>query len=785
MGKKKIAIIISLIAVSVAVAVVAVITAFGGKKHKKISNDGCVTAGEWIEILADHTGCDDIALPSGYSADSIADGKLIAITAMKTVDEHKYKRIIDDIENYGDDDYYKLAMDYGLLSKDKKSYTLDECDEILLRYNEIYYNDFWLDDYGKVEYVDGVRELSDAVPVQTNEDYSVATFDASQGVSQGDVIVFTNENGSKVMRRVDSIDETGACHMSQPDISEVVTELDVCDKKEITFDDVINLGAVDGELISRGVAPKDDYAAGNSKAFKYGVSNNTGEVFSYDTDNSGFTVTLSAEEDEIIGGKYVALEMEEHSTGNTAKWMTQIPLNDDAEGEISIGFSNISLATDTTYFNFAEDEKYAEYRLDMDTTISGSLSLEADVFKVPLFHFNVPFEAGFVNLDFTVYLEMTAEGKFEISATFPTRVCVRQEKNKGLKLIKGTGLTAEPSVGTSLSGEVMLAVALEAKLNIFWIWDIISAEIKAGALASIEVTERDTGMICTDFNVAFPVVKLTVEFNGLIEVLDAEFNIVSPDDAPYRWNEHYEKVPGVRDGKVPECSYGNDELFAEYNADAGLTEANTEEGNPDGNNDLGGNPDISKIYGHDLYSRFDINITGVEGDMNRFDITDTGSGYILGGTIYAPNRISSDRFNDYMEAGTFTNLGTTYTVVSKESVLETRSEYTLLGDDGITYMTGSAAWLLSNEFGSFYDVVSDNDGDGQIDGQKIIVIENAKIFVPYDMAGENIKRICEYGASGIDLNGIEIYGIKLDEQGNLVDICGCRESILYMKESIY
>ena len=589
MGKKKVVIIISIMAISVIIAVAVIYMAVGGKKHKKISNDEYVTASQWIELLADHTGCDDIALPEGYTADSIADGKLIAVTSMRTVDEHKYKRIINDIESYSDDDYYKLAKDYGLLSNDKKSYTIDDCNEILLRYNEIYYNDLWLDDYSRVEYADGVKELKDTVPSQANEDYSVATFDVSQGVAQGDVIVFTNETGSKVMRRVDSIDETGACHMSQPDISEVVTELDVADKKEITFDDVINLGAVDGRIISRGMASKNDYAAGNSRTVIGDMANNAGEVFSYDTTDSGFTVTLSAEEDDILGGKYVGLEMEEHSTGNTVKWITQIPLNNDAEGEISIGFSNISLATDTTYFNFDEDEKYAEYRLDMDTTISGGLSIEADVFKIPLFHFNVPFEAGFVNLDFTVYLEMTAEGEFKISATFPTRVCVRQEKNKGLKLIKGTGLTAEPSVGTSLSGEVMLAVALEAKLNIFWIWDIISAEVKAGSLASIEITERDTGMICTDFNVAFPVVKLTVEFNGLIEVLDAEFDIVSPDDAPYKWNEHYEKVPGVRNGKVPECSYGNDELFAEYNADAGLTEANTEEGNP------GGNPDISII----------------------------------------------------------------------------------------------------------------------------------------------------------------------------------------------
>ena len=59
MNKKKTAIIIALLAVSVTVAVVAAITAFGGKKHKKITNTDYVTASQWTQILADHTGCDD------------------------------------------------------------------------------------------------------------------------------------------------------------------------------------------------------------------------------------------------------------------------------------------------------------------------------------------------------------------------------------------------------------------------------------------------------------------------------------------------------------------------------------------------------------------------------------------------------------------------------------------------------------------------------------------------------------------------------------------------------
>ena len=36
----------------------------------------------------------------------------------------------------------------------------------------------------------------------------------------------------------------------------------------------------------------------------------------------------------------------------------------------------------------------------------------------------------------------------------------------------------------------------------------------------------------------------------------------------------------------------------------------------------------------------------------------------------------------------------------------------------------------------------------------------------------------------MQMNGIEIYGIKLDDQGNLIDMVGARESILNIKEEM-
>ena len=791
MNKKKCLILIS-ICVSIIIAVVAIVISLSGKKSKKISDSNYVTASEWISMLADHTGCDDIVLPNGYEADSLADDKLIAITAMKTISTHKYERIIDDIGSYTDEDYYKLAKDYGLIKDDKKHFNQDECKEILAGYNEIYTDDLWLDDYCEAEFQDGVKELDATNTATVNDDGSVVSFADNSAVNQGDIIIYTDSMGCKRAGKVDSIDESGACHMSQPEISDVVTELDLSDKTSISYEDIVKSGAIEGELISKTLVPADyatDANLNNSDLDNNKSVINESESFNYDTTSEGFEVKLSVEENDTFEGKYLGIEISDNENGESAKYLSPIQLNDNAAGSLAIAFTDIKIAADTTYFQFDDSKKYAEYRLDMDTEITGDFTLETgeDDFKIPIAHINVPFEMGFVSLDFEIYLQLTAEGHFEIVATLPTSVCVRQEQGSGIKSIKDYDFTGVPSIQPKFEGEAMISINLDAKLYVLWIWDIIGAGVKAGALADLEVAERDNGMICTDFNISFPVVKANIYFNGIIQKFELEFDILAAEDAPFRWNEHYEEVPGIRPyGKVPECSYGNDELFNQYNADAGLTEENadTEASNPYDINTYGGNPDISKIYGHDLYSRFDINVIGVEDDMNRFDITDTGSGYILVGKVIAPYRISGDRFGDYINAGTFTILGTTFTVVSNETELETRSDITLQGDDGITYKTGSAAWLLGDEFGTYYQLVADSDGDGSPDEWKTLVIENAAIYVPYDMAGENIKRIYEYGAGGIDMNGIEIYGIKLDEHGNLVDMVGARESILNIKEEM-
>ena len=790
MNKKKIVIIIALLAVSVTVAVVAAITAFGGKKHKKITNTDYVTASQWIEILADHTGCDDIALPAGYSNDSIADGKLIAITAMKTISVHKYERFIDDIDSYTDDDYYKLAISYGLLSEDKKNYNIDECNDILARYNEIYTDDLWLDDYCEMELQDGVKELDAANPATVNEDGSVVSFADNSDISQGDIVIYTDNNGYKRAGRVDSIDESGACHMSQPEMEEVVTELDLSDKVGISYDDIVKSGAVEGELVGKTLAPvnyaaESDFAADNPLNYtsenniKYPAKNAAEDPFHYETASGGFKITLSVEDNDNFDGNYLSIEIADNDSGESAKYISPINIGDTASGSIAIDFSDINVSADTTYFQFNDSKKYAEFNVDMDTTLEGELTLETgdDDFKIPIAHLNVPFEGGFVSLDFEVYLQISAKGTISVKATFPTSVCIRQEQGNGIRMVKSIG---EPKIEKAIEGEVMLSANLDTKLYVLWIWDIFGAGVKAGAVGKASVIERDTGMICTDVKVLFPVVTGNVYFNAIFQELEFEFDIVSEDNAMTIWHRHYETVPGVRDGEVLECSYGNDELFAQYNSEAGVTEENVEPANTD---TMTAGSEISIIFGHNLYSKFDVNMIdsqmlydsggGADGDVEiwgyTYDITDTGTGYKMVGKLTIPNCIPADKFYDYIDAGTFTHLGKNYTVVSRETVLETRSDITLLGDDGVTYHTGSAAWLESDGYDSCYALVADTNGDDIPDERSSIVIENATIYVPYGTAFEgDIKFCCEHPLTSDPM--ITSFGIRLDEQGSLTDI---------------
>ncbi len=729
-----------------------------------------ITAEAWMEMLCEHTGSDPVDLPDGYKDGDYADAKLIAVTAFETIDAHKLRRVIGDTE-LTDKEYCKLADDYELLSAKKDGYTSADCKKILERYNEIYFDDLWLDDYCETEYKENVKHVEALAAAQENEADGTVRFDGNPDLSQGDVLVYKDDLGFMHTGRVDAIGEDGSCQLSEPAIEDVIDSVEVSDIREISYQDIYaNNTAYPADAV---ISDSGKSHGGSSGAYMHAMHNEN-KVLSYSNTSAGLQFTVEAEEDELT------VTMRNKDTGEEVKYKSDIELGDGASGSLDVDLSDIEVAADMTYFTFQKGEKYAEYRLQMDSTVTGSLSLatDDDALKIPLFETTVPFEGGFVRLDFGVYLQLTAEGTYEITATLPMNICVRHDKTDGLRMLKGQA--ADSSIEQSLQGEAMLSANAEARLWVFFLWDLLGAEVKAGAVGTAQIIERDDGMICKDISVDFPVIKGSAYLSGLFSQAEKEFDIYSGNTV---WNYHSEYIPGVRDGRVPECSYGNEELLAEYAVTYGNQEPQ---------------PDISILYGHDLYSKFETNLLSVDEYPASpdepaictywFDITDTGSGYELVGKLTIQDRLSDAKYQTFVEQAvdknscqdmvneemssesntaydhyytvndtTMTNLGVTYTMQSYMENYNGRPHCDFIGDNGKT--AG-----VHNDLVPMYD--SYGEGYWELGGEDI-VIENAHIFVPYGTGVEEIiKGLCEQGGS----NGnptMEWFGIKLDEQGNV------------------
>lgn len=729
-----------------------------------------ITAEAWMEMLCEHTGSDPVDLPDGYKDGDYADAKLIAVTAFETIDAHKLRRVIGDTE-LTDKEYCKLADDYELLSAKKDGYTSADCKKILERYNEIYFDDLWLDDYCETEYKENVKHVEALAAAQENEADGTVRFDGNPDLSQGDVLVYKDDLGFMHTGRVDAIGEDGSCQLSEPAIEDVINSVEVSDIREISYQDIYaNNTAYPADAV---ISDSGKSHGGSSGAYMHAMHNEN-KVLSYSNTSAGLQFTVEAEEDELT------VTMRNKDTGEEVKYKSDIELGDGASGSLDVDLSDIEVAADMTYFTFQKGEKYAEYRLQMDSTVTGSLSLatDDDALKIPLFETTVPFEGGFVRLDFGVYLQLTAEGTYEITATLPMNICVRHDKTDGLRMLKGQA--ADSSIEQSLQGEAMLSANAEARLWVFFLWDLLGAEVKAGAVGTAQIIERDDGMICKDISVDFPVIKGSAYLSGLFSQAEKEFDIYSGNTV---WNYHSEYIPGVRDGRVPECSYGNEELLAEYAVTYGNQEPQ---------------PDISILYGHDLYSKFETNLLSVDEYPASpdepaictywFDITDTGSGYELVGKLTIQDRLSDAKYQTFVEQAvdknscqdmvneemssesntaydhyytvndtTMTNLGVTYTMQSYMENYNGRPHCDFIGNNGKT--AG-----VHNDLVPMYD--SYGEGYWELGGEDI-VIENAHIFVPYGTGVEEIiKGLCEQGGN----NGnptMEWFGIKLDEQGNV------------------
>ncbi len=199
--------------------------------------------------------------------------------------------------------------------------------------------------------------------------------------------------------------------------------------------------------------------------------------------------------------------------------------------------------------------------------------------------------------------------------------------------------------------------------------------------------------------------------------------------------------------------------------------------------------EIEKVFDYDLVSAFKVNMTGSRDTGQRvgsdeenaaqiwnytYDISDTGKGYLMTGKLLTPERISRERYEEFIdqaqEGSVLHYLGKDFTLTAYEMDRNGRGNCYLLGNDGKEYVISNDLSPLGASTGKeaylYFDIYCLSDSCVHI-----ITIENAQIFAPYGSDAETmLHSLCYYGESGGA--GLADYEVHLDKDGRVDLIMG-------------
>ena len=580
MNKKKI-ILIFLAVIAVLAGIIAAYIFFNNKNNESVtsSNEGDVTRYEWIEMLCEETGMtqyenqtpyfQDVSesdphfagiqsavewelldAASDFRGDEYASGDFIALTAMKTIGEHKVRFYLDTEDTLSDDVYTGLAVELGLIEKKdlQRGFSKEECETVLDKLREVYFGELWKDDTESVSYRENVLELAREDILQGNGDCSeikVADGVLSE-VSEGTVIVFEyGETGLKAARKVIGIEGDGKLLLSDDvELDEVLDSLVVSDITEVTVENILNYYGS-----SEGINPVD-VRAGNGGRFA--------PAFSAQMQSKGFKISVETEEE---GGKnVVSIKVTDNDSGTSYKLPVQKEVDADCKYQAEVDVDKILVATQIEY-HWNTGLEYAEVALDTHTTFSGGISAEASAEseRILLCETPVPLGSGIVGVKIQIYLVLSVEGSITLEAELPVAAGVRYEKGKGIRNFKSDISVKEPDLKVNCEAGLMLRGEITPVF--LMLVDIIDAEADVGVAVSAEMIVRPISMVCIDASAAFPVITVSVcgdeDADTLVGALglSGEWEIISSENAPVKFGLHYESLPDGSGQFVDECTY--------------------------------------------------------------------------------------------------------------------------------------------------------------------------------------------------------------------------------------
>jgi hypothetical protein len=585
--------------------------------------------------------------------DEIATGEFIALTSMEMIGETRlniYMRNIGKSEYDDKDTLFVDASDaFDFIKKDSldKKISGDEIETLFSDFEIIYNEDSWVDDFVEITYSDSLIAIGDENIVSCDDSLSILKVSDVSEYKAGDVIGFTDPNTHyPTVRKIESISEDGTLAISEDvDISDVIVDATCSDIEEISLDNMLLSGYEE--------IPSNN-ATAETMSLRDGIS------------SKGFKVHVACEDGDTT------VEIEDKDSGKTYKSPVMSSQNDDSDYDVTIDVSGMYTKACWEY-KWKEGFTYAEVNLIDTVSVSSQIgSVDIVDKKIKIFDSAIPIADGVLWVEFEFYIVFDAEGNVSLEMTVPMNVQGVWSKDGGLKTTKQASGEATADLTGDINGNIMLRS--EAVLSLFYLIDLIDAEVDVGANVKAEETIRSTGMICADVSIYCPIVKVSVcgdqnekkkTYRSLIGTImdnSISYDIIDEDNAPQYRMFHYELINGV--GKeVDECTYGKDEEQATELPE--MTEKTTTEIDGQNYSELDVYEILRQVHDYPMYFLVNSLPDGQENCLGYpYAVTENGDRYVVTGTIKALDVILKDTGIENMEEGDKVTsvLGTEYTV---------------------------------------------------------------------------------------------------------------------------
>lgn len=550
-------------------------------KYVRTAEEGDVTRYQWMEMLCRQSGLEEYrnSVPyyedvnadnpyfsyiqsavewevldrdAKFEGDGYASGRFVVLTAMKTIGERKLMMYLGTEDTIEEDIYVKLAIEHDLIQQEQlaEGVSAEECEQILENLRDVYFGEFWRDDYSHVVYQDEVIELSPDEVLQSSLDGSeiVVSDNVRDTLGIGTIIVFEEKNTKlKFAREITKADTDGTLSLWPVELEQVVESLTVSDIEELTFEDIANYYGT----------KEDIYALDDLKFQQSDERFMDAAVFSEEVHSEGYKITLSTKEKD--NDKYLEVQMKDNATETSIVLPVNEKVQSDSEYSVEIDIDKILIGGQIEYSFWNKGLEYVEVGVDVDSTFKGVIEAEEEK-KIPLWKTPVPLGNGLMGVDVQIYLVLSMEGMVSFAAELPLEVSLYYEKDKGLRKYEHEILFKDPKIEANCDAGAMLR--FEPVLSLVGCLNVIDAEADIGMTASAKVITRPNSQICAETKISFPIIALGVcgdddadTLFGNVMGLSAKWEIISSDDAPVHLKTHFEILPDKTAQFVEKCTY--------------------------------------------------------------------------------------------------------------------------------------------------------------------------------------------------------------------------------------